>query len=86
GANRIGAGRLQDISRALSVPPAFFYEGAPVGDVHVGFAEAAGGTFVSDFVGTAEGLQLNRAFLKINDFRIRKRIIELVTTLAELKV
>ncbi len=29
GANRIGASRLQQISRTLDVPPAFFFEGAP---------------------------------------------------------
>lgn len=83
GANRIGAGRLQDISRALAVPPSFFYEGAPVGDVHVGFAEPSSVSFVADFVGTAEGLQLNRAFMKIKDSKLRKRIVDLVAALAE---
>ena len=29
GTNRIGASRLQQISRTLDVPPAFFFEGAP---------------------------------------------------------
>src|ERR1700756_2733344 len=29
GINRIGASRLQQISRTLDVPPAYFFEGAP---------------------------------------------------------
>src|ERR1700732_4625168 len=29
GTNRIGASRLQQISRTLDVPPAYFFEGAP---------------------------------------------------------
>lgn len=83
GTNRIGAGRLQDISRALAVPPSFFYDGAPVGDVRVGFAEASNASFIPDFAGTAEGLQLNRAFVKIKDPKLRKRVVELVVALAE---
>ena len=46
GTNRIGASRLQQISRTLEVPPAFFFEGAPSFEVmtnpepgHMGFAE-----------------------------------------------
>ena len=29
GANRVGAGRLQQFSDALGVPPSYFFEGAP---------------------------------------------------------
>ena len=80
GSNRIGAGRLQEISRTLNVPPSFFYEGAP--STGAGFADEAGATYVADFVATAEGLQLNRAFAKITDRRLRKRIIDLVVAIA----
>jgi transcriptional regulator with XRE-family HTH domain len=81
GANRIGAGRLQLISRSLDVAPSFFYEGAPQGDGGVGFAERKLKGLAADFVTTAEGLQLNRAFARIEDPSIRKRIIDLVVAL-----
>jgi len=35
---------------------------------------------------SAEGLQLNRAFTKIMDPKVRKRIIDLVITLSENEV
>ncbi|WP_296713569.1 helix-turn-helix transcriptional regulator [Rhodoblastus sp.] len=86
GANRISASRLQQISDALSTPLAYFFKGAPTSDgvVHGGFAEAgAEENKVSDFVMTAEGLSLNRAFARLSDPKVRKRIVDLVTVLAE---
>jgi len=86
GTNRISASRLQQISETLNIPLAFFFAGAPVSDgaANPGFAEAGGeDTFATDFVMTAEGLSLNRAFAKISDPKIRKKIVDLVTTIAE---
>jgi len=40
GANRIGAGRLQQISHILQVPVAFFFEGAPNASAHTPPMEA----------------------------------------------
>jgi transcriptional regulator with XRE-family HTH domain len=86
GANRIGASRLQQISKTLKVPPSFFFEGAPAGGSSAqsaGFAEESSSQYVVDFLSTAEGLHLNRAFARIRDPKIRKRVLDLVTTLAE---
>ena len=85
GTNRIGASRLQEIARILQVPPAFFFfEGAPPGGApSVGFAEPAAGSYVVDFLSTSEGLQLNRSFARIRDARVRRRILDLVVSLAE---
>ncbi|WP_294538886.1 helix-turn-helix transcriptional regulator [uncultured Rhodoblastus sp.] len=86
GANRISASRLQQISEALNIPLAYFFKGAPVSDgvVSGGFAESGSeDNFASDFVMTAEGLSLNRAFARIADPKVRKKIVDLVTTLAE---
>ena len=90
GTNRIGASRLQQISQTLNVPPAFFFDGAPT--VHEGrnaeepargFAEDSNSsTFVLDFIATAEGLALNKAFARIQDPKVRKRIVDLVNSLA----
>ncbi len=83
GTNRIGAGRLKQISKTLEVPTGFFYEGEPQADASVGFADERSGGLAIDFVTTAEGLQLNKAFAKIRDVGIRKRIIDLVVALGE---
>jgi transcriptional regulator with XRE-family HTH domain len=85
GLNRIGASRLQQISKTLSVPPSFFFEGAPtLGAVDGnGFAEESSSQYVVDFLSTSEGLHLNLAYARIKDPKVRKRILDLVTTLAE---
>ena len=89
GTNRIGASRLQQISRTLDVPPAFFFEGAPSFEAianpepgHMGVAEESNALYVADFLATAEGLHLNMAFARIHDPKIRKRIVDLVSSLA----
>jgi len=79
GINRIGAGRLFEIARILDVPIDFFYNG--VGSATDGFAEA--GTPVMEFVSSSEGLQLSLAFMKIRDPKVRKRVLDLVKSLAE---
>ncbi len=83
GANRIGASRLQQIARVLDVPPSFFFEGAPssAAPSH-GFSEDPGNAYVVDFLSTAEGLQLNRAFSAIKDPKLRKTVIDLVERIA----
>lgn len=87
GLNRIGASRLQQISKTLNVPPSFFFDGAPTlsaaGEAAGGFAEESSSQYVVDFLSTAEGLHLNRAFARIKDPKVRKRVLDLVTTLAD---
>ena len=89
GTNRIGASKLQQISRTLDVPPAFFFEGAPSFEAiansesgHMRVAEDSNAPYVADFLATAEGLHLNLAFARIHDPKIRKRIVDLVSSLA----
>jgi transcriptional regulator with XRE-family HTH domain len=84
GANRIAASRLQQIARILQVPPAFFFDEAPSADApNTGFAEPEAAAYVVDFPSTAEGLQLNRAFAMIRDPKVRRRIVDLVVSLAQ---
>lgn len=84
GTNRIGASRLQEISNTLQVAPSFFFEGlnghAPA--QNSGFAEEASARSITNFVITAEGLQLNKAFTQITDPKVRRRIIDLVIAVA----
>ena len=84
GTNRVGASRLQQISQVLGVPVAFFFEDAP-GETpaHGEMAEANSSAYVVDFLSSAEGLQLNRSFARISDAKVRRKIVELVRTLAD---
>jgi transcriptional regulator with XRE-family HTH domain len=85
GANRIGASRLQEIARVLNTPIAFFFEDAPgtPASAQAGFGEGESADYVVDFLSSSEGLQLNRAFVKIKDPKVRKKIVEMVRALAD---
>ncbi|GAU82167.1 helix-turn-helix transcriptional regulator [Bosea sp. 2KB_26] len=84
GANRISASRLQQIAKMLDVPVSFFFEGAPSGDMPSGgFSDAASTTYISDFLATSEGVQLTKAFVRIKNGQVRRRVIDLVEAIAE---
>jgi transcriptional regulator with XRE-family HTH domain len=85
GTNRIGASRLQQIAHILQVPVAFFFEGAP--DLSglaplEGLKDAPSPTYVSDFLATSDGLALTKAFMRIADLKLRRRIVDLVQQIA----
>jgi transcriptional regulator with XRE-family HTH domain len=84
GTNRIGASRLQQISHILQVPVAFFFEGAPdmPGQATDGMREAPSPAYVSDFLATSEGLALTKAFMRIKEPKLRRRVVELVKEIA----
>jgi len=90
GANRIGASRLFDISSILGVPVSYFFDDLPSTDAAMVRKAANGaaaatdvdaGPYMMEFVSSAEGFQLVRAFTKITDPRVRKRMLELVKSL-----
>lgn len=84
GTNRVGASRLQNISSILTVPVSFFFEDAPGdnGQPRPGMAESTSPNYVVDFLSSSEGLQLNRAFVRIEDPKVRRKLIELTKALA----
>src|SRR5579871_5216747 len=82
GSNRISASRLQHTARVLEVSPGYFFEGAPADSAESAFAEESSQSYVVDFLASTEGLQLNRAFLRVRDPKIRRRIVDLVIALA----
>jgi transcriptional regulator with XRE-family HTH domain len=81
GTNRISASRLQQIADLLGVTPGSFFD-----DACPGTAAAAtplgpnGEAKIADFM--CEGLQLSRAFAAVRDAKVRKRILDLVVSLA----
>jgi transcriptional regulator with XRE-family HTH domain len=83
GTNRVGASRLQAIASILDVPVAFFFAEVPGRESALdGLSEGDGSRFVIDFVNSGEGLQLNRAFARIADAKVRRKVVELVKALA----
>ncbi len=91
GANRVGASRLFDLSRILDVPISFFYDNMPesvAGAGHAprplaGFAEQQNGFGNADeSVNKRETLELVRAYYRITDVNVRKRMFDLMKSMA----
>lgn len=85
GMNRIGASRLQHASRALEVPVEFFFRDAPQIEPNLSTGGSGGSganNFVAEFLSSNEGVELNQAFARIKDRKLRRRIVELVRAVA----
>jgi transcriptional regulator with XRE-family HTH domain len=89
GVNRIGASRLFDLARVLDVPIGFFFDDMP-GDANTpsnpatrsrlpGMAEAQDG--FEDDMHRRETLELVRAYYRITDSSVRKRVFDLIKSL-----
>ncbi|HEY8565078.1 MAG TPA: helix-turn-helix transcriptional regulator [Beijerinckiaceae bacterium] len=85
GTNRVSASRMHQIGQVLGVPVEFFYEGASaLGSGQAGFAESPGASYQAEnLLSTSEGIQLMRAFTRIADSRVRRKIVDLAEALAE---
>jgi transcriptional regulator with XRE-family HTH domain len=92
GVNRIGASRLFDLARVLDVPVSFFFDDMPDamgGNQAVngrrgstfGLAESQEG-FDDDTLHRRETLELVRAYYRITDPSVRKRVFDLIKSLA----
>jgi transcriptional regulator with XRE-family HTH domain len=82
GTNRISVGRLVDIAKILGVDIHFFFNGIKSIKAEPGFAEEETPPYIADVMSTPEGLQLIRTFIGIKNPKIRKSIVQLVSTLA----
>lgn len=97
GANRIGASRLLQLSRALAVPIAYFFEDAPgtalprgrkadgklKASPHAAPSRAAASDLGRDPFAKRETLELVRAYYAISNPYVRKRVLDLVRALAK---
>jgi len=81
GTNRVGASRLQQIAGLLNVPISYFFaEGDNsllVKPTIVGEVDA-----ITTFLSSQQGMDLNKAFVKLDNPKIRQRVVQLVTTIA----
>ncbi len=94
GVNRVGASRLFDISRVLDVPISYFFEDMPEGLSETPISGPRGRVYgfadqqepfnagVDDQLTKRETLELVRAYYRITDPAMRKRMFDLMKSLA----
>lgn len=91
GANRVGASRLFEFSKILDVSISFFFDEMPSnvkktrGSFAPGLAEQAQAEFEDDSMTRRETLELVRAYYKITNPTIRKRMYELIRSIGRVK-
>lgn len=89
GANRIGASRLYELSKVLDVPVSFFFDDMSpevvetAGRPAPALAEVEAEEFEYDPMVKRETLELVRAYYRIRDPKVRKRLFELAKALAK---
>ncbi|MEQ9664407.1 MAG: helix-turn-helix transcriptional regulator [Phycisphaerales bacterium] len=90
GTNRISASRLHLLSKILDVPVSYFFEGLPeqvsdMDDAASAQAEAGGGEGgqSKDKMTSRETLELVRAYYRIDDPSLRRRLVDLARALGK---
>jgi transcriptional regulator with XRE-family HTH domain len=85
GSNRIGAGRLYQLSHILDVPVSFFYEGAPrpIGLPSRNRRDAPSPSYLIDFLATANGQAMVKAFMRIKRTAVRRNIVRFLEAIAD---
>ncbi len=90
GVNRVGASRLFDLSRVLDVPISFFFDDMPenlaasFGSPHgrrPGTLADGSEAFPDDTLNRRETLELVRAYYRITDPNVRKRMFDLIKSM-----
>lgn len=90
GVNRVGASRLFDLSRVLDVPISFFFDDMPDAlSANFGGSSTRRSTglpdandpFGDDTLSRRETLELVRAYYRITDPSVRKRVFELIKSM-----
>jgi len=79
GANRITSSRLYELSKALSVPVQYFFDGM-IETSHAGRAANDADSIEGDILSQKETLELVRAYYRLGE-RPRKRLLELAKAL-----
>ena len=89
GANRVGASRLFELSRILDVPVSFFYDDMPdrvggaFGSPAGGFQDGSQASYEANSLNRRETLELVRAYYRITNPKVRKRLFELTKSLGK---
>jgi transcriptional regulator with XRE-family HTH domain len=84
GSNRVGAGMLFQLTRALKVPIEYFYEGYPLAENGgEALAEHRHSPSAVAFALSPEGQEFCRVILAIKDPRARRRLFEIAQIFAK---
>jgi len=86
GTNRIGASRLFELANALGVNVQYFYDDIPGFDALAtppGFAEGNRLERIDISIKSRDGIDLNQAFARISNVKVRRSIVELVRAIAD---
>jgi transcriptional regulator with XRE-family HTH domain len=79
GTNRVSSSRLQRIANVLEVAPDFFFEEA---QTKKGSKFGSSDPLIDEFISSRDGVALSQAFNKIDDQKMRRRIVSLIEQLA----
>ena len=89
GANRIGSSRLYELSKVLDVPVSFFFDDMPpevaggFPGLPAGMTEVQSAAYEADTLAKRETLELVRAYYRIKNEKVRKRVFELAKAIAK---
>lgn len=84
GANRVSASKLHRIAEVLDVPISYFFDGYE-GDtsLHDSLGEPPAAAFEHEQLSRKESIDLLKAYYEIEDPKLRRKVIDLIRTLAE---
>lgn len=82
GISRISASRLHQAALILDVPVSFFFPEVEPASAPTGMSEPSRLGCVMDWLGNREGIELNVAFSKISDLKVRRQLVQLVQSIA----
>jgi len=83
GSNRVGASRLSDAARIVSVPVSFFFENDAGGDKPRNTNN--GLLAMTEALSTPEGIRIARALAHISDPDVRRRLADLLEAMVDRK-
>jgi transcriptional regulator with XRE-family HTH domain len=83
GANRVSASKLYEIAAALQTQIVYFFEGLADPAENSEGVDHGAEQFVHDFLMTPEGLELAGLFPKIKRGAVRRRVLDLVRSMAD---
>ncbi len=89
GTNRVGSSRLWELSKVLDVPVSFFFDdmtpevAGTTPPARPGLAESGSPVYEPDTLAKRETLELVRAYYRIRNPKVRKRVFELAKALAK---
>ncbi len=85
GSNRVSASKLYETAKTLQISITYFFEGLndPAAATPHGHAADFPQQAINEFLTTPEGIELALAFPKLKTARVRRRVLDLVRSMAD---